>query len=272
MLPVLRAVIACCFLATAFAAEPTKILMIGNSLTYTWNIPAILEHFASDTKRNLVITAHTTGGKDLTWHWSNASKPSNQTAPEAIAKGGYDLVILQDSGQPLLKPEGQDAFAKIIPAYVNAISDAKMQAMLYMAHPTRKEVDLEGIRPIIDTYAKKADEFAIPCAPVALAFVRCNEKLPKLALIDQQTDRKYAMNKVATHQSPFGSYLAACTLYAVIYRQSPVGLTFHAAFDAKTEVPIDAADAAAAQEIAWQVWQEYEAKHPIGKSAKPVGK
>ena len=272
MQSILRAFFACCILASLVAAEPQKILMIGNSLTYTWNIPSILEHFATATKRTLTVTAHVTGGKDLTWHWTNASKPSNETAKETITKGGYDLVIVQEYSNTLMKQDGQDAFAKVFPEYLKAINGASMQAMLYMAHPTRKEVDLEGIRPIIDTYAKKADELAIPCAPVALAFAECNKKLPKLALIDQQTDRKYAQNKVATHQSPFGSYLAACVLYATIYRQTPVGLTFHAAFDAKTEVPIDAADAAAAQEIAWQVWQEYDQKHPIAKTAKPKAK
>ncbi|MEK7413057.1 MAG: hypothetical protein AAB263_07055 [Planctomycetota bacterium] len=269
---ILRAIFACCILTSLAAAEPQKILMIGNSLTYTWNIPSILEQFAKATKRTLTVTAHVAGGKDLTWHWTNASKPSNETAQETIAKGGFDLVIVQEYSNILMKPDGQDSFAKIFPEYLKAISGKSMQVMLYMAHPTRKEVDLEGIRPIIDAYSKKADELSVQCSPVALAFAESNKKLPKLALIDQQTDRKYAQNKVATHQSPFGSYLAACVLYATIYRQSPVGLTFHAAFDAKTEIPIDAADAAAAQEIAWQVWQEYDQKHPTAKAAKPKAK
>lgn len=242
--------------------EPQKILMIGNSLTYTYGIPYILEHFATSTGRTLTVTAHVTGGKDLTWHWTNSAKSSGLTAQEAIDQGGYDLVIVQEFSNILLKKEGREAFDKIVPEYLKTIRAKSMQAMLYMAHPTRKEIDLEGIRPIIEAYSNKADELGLICAPAALAFVRCNEKLPNLALIDQQTDRKYGMNKVATHPSPFGSYLAACTLYAAIYKQSPVGLTFHAAFDAKTEIPIDAADAAAAQEIAWQVWQEYALKHP----------
>ncbi|MEK7412538.1 MAG: hypothetical protein AAB263_04375 [Planctomycetota bacterium] len=272
MHPTLRAIFACCILTSLAAAEPQKILMIGNSLTYTWNIPSILEHFATATKRTLTITAHTTGGKNLTWHWTNASKPSNLTAHEAIAKGGYDVVILQEFSTPLMRPDGQEAFAKIVPEYVKAIKDSSMQAMFYMAPLMLKDVNLDGIRPLIEAHSKKVDELATACAPVALAFVRGNEKLPKIALIDNQTDRKYAQNKVASHQSPFGSYLAACVLYATIYRQSPVGLTFRAAFDAKTEIPIDAADAAAAQEIAWQVWQEYDQKHPTAKAAKPKEK
>jgi|GEM_PF-816823 len=252
----------------AQSAGPHKILMIGNSLTYTWKIPSILERFAADTHRDLKITSHVAGGKDLVWHWANSTKAGGQTAQDVIAKGGYDLVIVQEYSNMLSKPEGRDNFDRIFPEYLKAITAGSMQTMLYMAHPTRKEVDLEGIRPIIDAYSKKADEFGLVCAPVALAFVRSNEKLPNLALMDLQTDRKYAQNKVGTHQSPFGSYLAACTLYAAIYKQSPVGLSFHGAFDGTTEIPIDAADATAAQEIAWQVWQEYTQKHPVPAPTK----
>lgn len=265
---IFRALLACCLLATAGAAEPQKILMIGNSLTYTWGIPAILERFATASKRTLKITAHIAGGKDLAWHWANPTGRPPQTAQEDIAKGGYDLVIIQEYSNLMLKKEGMDSFTTMLPQYLKTAAEAKVPAMLYMAHPTRKDVSQAGIQPIIDAYTTKADEFGLVCAPVCLAFVRSNDKLPKLALMDCQTERTYGVNRVGTHQSPFGSYLAACTLYAAIYKQSPVGLDFRAAFDGKTEFPIAEADAKAAQEIAWQVWQEYEQKHPL---AKPAG-
>lgn len=241
---------------------PQKILMVGNSLTYTWSIPSILERFAAERNHPLKVAMHIAGGKDLLWHSTNTTKPSDLTALQDIAKGGYDLVIIQEYSNMLLKPEGRENFDRMLPEYLKAISGASMKAMLYMAHPTSKDVDLARIQPIIDAYSQKADEFKIPCAPAALAFVMSNEKLPNIALIDNQTDRKYAQNKTGTHQSPFGSYLAACTIYAAIYKESPVGLAFRGAFDAKTEIPIDEADAKAAQEIAWQVWQDYSAKHP----------
>jgi hypothetical protein len=245
------------------ANGPKTILMVGNSLTYTWNIPAILEKFAADTQRTLKVTSHVAGGKDLAWHWVTSTKENQPTAKDVLTKGGYDLVILQEFSNILLKPEGRESFSQMLPQYLEVIRSGSMNVMLYMAHPTRKEVDLEGIRPIIDTYTTKADEFGLVCAPAALAFARSSEKFPQLALIDNQTDRKYAQNKAATHQSPYGSYLAACTLYAAIYNQSPVGLTYHGAFDRTTPLPIEAADALSAQEIAWEVWQEYSKNRPV---------
>lgn len=245
----------------AHQGEPQKILMIGNSLTYTWNIPAILEHFATASNRVLSVTAHVAGGKGLDWHWTNALKSTDTTAKEAIEKGGFDLVIIQEFSNQLQKKEGQDSFKKFGPEYIKAVRDKSMQPMLYMAHPTAKEVKLDSLKAIIEANNQMADEQNVVCAPAAIAFAKFAEKYPKIALIDNQVDRKYAQNKAMTHPSPFGSYLAACTLYAAIYKESPVGLTFHAAFDGKTEIPIDADDAKAAQEIAWDVWQEYSAKH-----------
>ena len=250
--------------ATSREGEPKKILMIGNSLTYTWDIPAILEKFAEETGRELEVTAHVGGGKDLLWHSTTPLK-SGLTAPAAIAAGDFDLVILQEYSNILMKPEGRESFSKMVPQYLEAIKAKQADAMLYMAHPTRKEIDQAGIQPIIDAYSAESDAHNLVCAPAALAFVRSNEKHPELALIDQQTDRKYAQNKAATHQSPFGSYLAACTLYAAIYKESPVGLKFHAAFDRRTEIPFEAADALAAQEIAWEIWQAYAKEHPASK-------
>lgn len=246
-------------------SEPKKVLMIGNSLTYTYGIPSILERLAADSKHELKVTAHVAGGKDLDWHSTNPSGHDGLTAPQQIEKGGFDLVILQDSGRHLVKEDGRVTFDRSVSEYYKAITGKSMRTMLYMAHPTNKEVDAQFLKPIIAGYSAKADELGVPCAPVAIAFIRCNEKLPKIALIDAQADRKYALSKCGTHQSPFGSYLAACTLYAAIYNRSPVGIPFHSAFDAKTEIPFDVADARAAQEIAWQVWQEYQKEHPRQK-------
>jgi hypothetical protein len=249
-------------LGAANKPEPKKILMIGNSLTYTYGIPEILEKFAAASRKNLDVTAHIAGGKSLTWHWNNPGKPSNLTAKQHIEKGGYDLVIVQEYSNGFGKAESRAEAEKIIPEYIKAIRAKSMAPMLYMAHPTAKEVSAERLNPVIEGYTRLSREQAAPCAPVVLAFIRCNEKYPKLALIDQQTDRKYGTGKAQTHQSPFGSYLAACVLYAAIYNQSPVGLNFHAAFDAKKEFPIDPADAKAAQELAWEVWQDWQKQHP----------
>lgn len=239
-------------------AEPKNVLMVGNSLTYTYKIPNILERFAAETGRKLVITRHFAGGKDLTWHWDNTHKPDGLNAAEVIEEGDFDLVILQDSSRRSLAEESLKDFARITTEYHRLTEKKSIPMMFYMGFLRNERFPEDAIKTLSDMYTDQANSLEIRCAPVALAFLRCHKERPNLALLDNQTDAKYAMNQTGSHQSPFGSYLAACTLYAAIYDQSPVGLKFHAAFDRRNkEVPFEAADAAAAQDIAWRTWQEY---------------
>ncbi len=258
-LPVLMLAISMQASGSEQVAEPRKVLMVGNSLTYTYNIPAILERFAAETGRKLTITRHFAGGKDLSWHWSNARKPGGLNAAKAIEQGDFDLVILQDSSRRSMGQESRTDFARITTEYHQLTKKKSMRMMFYMGFLRNGRFPKDAIQTLSDMYSKQADALKVPCAPVALAFLNCHRKRPDLALLDNQTDAKYALNKTGTHQSPFGTYLAACTLYSAIYNQSPVGLKFHAAFERPMkEVTFDEADAKAAQEIAWQTWQDYQ--------------
>jgi hypothetical protein len=63
-------------------------------------------------------------------------------------------------------------------------------------------------------YLTIADELGVVVAPVGVAWSTALRADPELAL--WQAD--------GSHPSVAGSFLAACTLYATIYHQSPVGL------------------------------------------------
>jgi hypothetical protein len=74
------------------AAEPRKILMIGNSLTFCWGIPAILEHLATASDHKLAITAHVTPGMTLTWHWTNQQVLHKVSSADTVrSKRGEEL-------------------------------------------------------------------------------------------------------------------------------------------------------------------------------------
>jgi hypothetical protein len=69
------------------------------------------------------------------------------------------------------------------------------------------------------------------------------------------------LNKAGTHQSPFGSYLAACVIYSTLYDESPEGSSYRQLPDG-TELSPE--DAALAQQIAWKTWQEFKSA-PVAK-------
>lgn len=239
-------------------AAPEEVLMIGNSLTYTYNIPQILEDMASGSGKKLSITAHVAGGKSLAWHWNNKSGKNPMTAPEAIAAKSWDLVILQEGSRVAFKADTLAEFNACIPGYVEAVAKNKeTRLMFYTGFVRKPDVTEADIKPVEEMYHTQAAAFQLTSAPVVRAFLRCRERAPKLALLDNETELKYAQNKTGTHQSPFGSYLAACTLYAAIYDQTPVG---NPARKCGEGMVIEDEDAQLAQEIAWATWNESRGK------------
>ena len=75
--------------------------------------------------------------------------------------------------------------------------------------------------------------------PAGLAFAKARAKHPELEFY--QPDKR--------HPTLIGTYLAACTAYAAIYKKSPVGNTYTA--------DIDPATARFLQEVALETVQEY---------------
>jgi hypothetical protein len=106
--------------------------------------------------------------------------------------------------------------------------------------------------------------------PDSLAWARVAHERPDLDLYDR--DRVHPNNQ--------GTYLTGCVLYATIYGQSPVGLSFRTA-DLRPDpakaspsykpvaeslrkmASMPEADVAFMQRIAWETVQEYQAQHPI---------
>lgn len=153
------------------AVEPQKVLMVGNSLTYTYNIPAVLERFAAETGRKLTITRHFAGGKDLIWHWTNARKPDGLSAAKAIEQGDFDLVILQDSSRRSQGQESRQDFTRITTEFHRLTKKKSMRMMFYMGFLRNVRFPEDGIQTLSDMYTKQADALDVPCAPVALAFL-----------------------------------------------------------------------------------------------------
>ena len=86
--------------------------------------------------------------------------------------------------------------------------------------------------------------------PAGLAFARSVAQRPRLNL--------YARDK--RHPSLEGTYLAAATVYAALYRQTPVGNAYTAAIDADT--------ARFLQTVAWETVQDYYGKQDMTSRLK----
>ena len=90
-----------------------------------------------------------------------------------------------------------------------------------------------------EAYTQAANANGAYVIPAGLAFARSLRKRPELNL--------YAPDK--RHPSLAGTYLAACTVYASLFRKSPVGLKYLAGLDEATATHL--------QSVAWETVQDY---------------
>jgi hypothetical protein len=92
---------------------------------------------------------------------------------------------------------------------------------------------------LAEAYTKAGNDNDALVIPAGLAFARALQQKPGLVL--HASDKR--------HPSLAGTYLAACTIYAALYKKSPEGLGYTAGLDADT--------AKFLQGVAWHTVQDY---------------
>jgi hypothetical protein len=198
----------------------TRILFIGNSYTYVNDLPGMFAKLARAGGYPVETGMAAEGGFTLADHLN-----SPHTLDE-LAASKWNFVVLQEQSE------------------VPAIEQSRVASMYPAARSLVQKIELLGARPIffmtwghlngapefgIQSYAdmqilldqgylRIADELNAPLAPVGFAWSQAESQNSQLAL--WQAD--------GSHPSELGTYLAACVFYAVIFRQSPEGLTYHA--------------------------------------------
>jgi hypothetical protein len=144
---------------------------------------------------------------------------------------------MMDCSQCPIHPQLKDVFAEHAKKGSDTARKHGAKPVLFMSWAYADKPEMTAQLAEAYTSAGNAnDAFVIPAG---LAFARSISKRPDLNL--------YAADK--RHPSPAGSYLAASTVYAALYRKSPVGNSFTAGIDKET--------AGFLQTVAWETVQDY---------------
>ncbi len=72
------------------SAQTKNVLFIGNSYTYTYDMPQIVVDLASSAGDNMTYSMSAPAGYTLYWHTGNS------TTMDLIHNGGWDFVVLQE--------------------------------------------------------------------------------------------------------------------------------------------------------------------------------
>jgi hypothetical protein len=200
-------------------------LFIGNSFTQRNNLPGLLADFAAARQLRLEHELISAGGASLRTHW-NAGK-----AARTIEKGRFDYVVLQE--QSTLPVKNAARMAENVRLFDEVIRQARSRTVLYMTWARQHAPETQ--RAITNAYQTLGEELGAIVVPVGVVW----EKLLS------QSDDPVLYDRDQSHPTLAGSYLAACTFLACLFRASPVGV--------KPGPPgLDAQDAATLQRAAWQ--------------------
>jgi len=187
--------------------EGQKVLFVGNSYTYFWNLPHVVQGFAEEMDMPITTYQSTAGGANLGQHWRGAKGLESKSI---IENGDYDIVVIQDhSMRSIQAPDSLMYYGEL---FGDLIKSTGAQPYVYMTWS--RKWDPYMIETIQAEYTRLAERINARIVPVGLAWQRALEMRPDLPLYDDD----------GSHQSSLGTYLNACVFYGVITGKSPVGL------------------------------------------------
>lgn len=187
--------------------EARRVLFVGNSYTYFWNLPKQVEALAESRERTWQTRSSTSGGVDLGQHWRGEKGLRSR---ELVQSGDYDIIIFQDHSRRAI--DAPDSLVYFGGLWADVAREAGANVFFYVTWS--REWDPYMQEPILDTYQEVADQHNARIIPVGPAWERAKALRPDLRLYDPD----------ASHPSNVGTYLTACVIYGILSGDSPVGL------------------------------------------------
>lgn len=206
------------------AARSLRVLFIGNSLTYTNDLPAIIEAFAKASgQKSFSYKTIAFPDFSLEDHWNK------KDALNAIIKGGWDFVVLQQG--PSASREGRELLLEYSRRFAHEVRRRGGRVALYSVWPSAiRRQDFKGVSASYKQAAKAVDGIVFPVGDAWLNAWRVN---PSIGLYSAD----------GFHPSAAGSYLAGLVVYEQLFGRSPVGLPSRLTprSGARIEIPADQA-------------------------------
>ncbi len=232
------------------ATPPASVIYIGNSFFYYNN--GISGHVAqllrsAEPQRRLGSTLVGIGGSGFDWHDVESYFRPNAVGRYTIDEQNvvtfnrperlFDVAVLMDCSQCPVHPELRGVFDEYAKRHAETVRRHGARPVFFMswAYLDKPEMTQE----VAEAYTRVGNENDALVIPAGLAFARVVERRPDINL--------YLPDK--RHPSLAGTYLAAATTYAALFKKSPVGLGYTAGLDPEA--------ARFLQEVAWEAVQDY---------------
>jgi hypothetical protein len=231
-------------------ANPASAIYIGNSFFYYNNslhshVGQLLK--AADAKSSFRSVSVTISGSGFDWHDVDSYFRPNAVSSYSFDSKNkivfnkldklFDMAIMMDCSQCPIHPQLKSVFRDYAKKNSDTVRKYGTKPVFFMSWAYSDAPEMTA--QLADAYTQAANENDAFVIPAGLAFARSIAKRPEINL--------YAADK--RHPSLAGTYLSACTVYASLFKKSPVDLKYTAGLDDAT--------AKFLQTVAWETVQDY---------------
>jgi len=181
-----------------------KVLFVGNSYTYGYNLAHIVSIISAETSIHLVTSKSTIGGASLREHWRGGRELETK---KIIAEGEFNMVVLQDfSMSAIHTPDSLLKYVELFTEY-NSSHGAKT----YLFNTWAREKVPQYLVEINAIYGQAASENGAVRVPVGEAWELAQDLRP---MVDLYTSD-------GSHPNELGTMLTASVFVRVICGELP---------------------------------------------------
>lgn len=190
-------------LSFAQSREKLRVLFIGNSLTYSNDLPSIVASIAKATKqRQFEYKTVALPDYSLEDHWNTSD------ARKEISKSRWDFVVLQQGPSSL--PESRVLLREYVKKFAEEIKRAAAKPAIFMVWPSfARRGDFDRVIESHQLAATDVDGILLPVGAAWRAALSKNLQI-------------YSPDNF--HPSELGSYLAAWVIFSRLYGDSKISM------------------------------------------------
>lgn len=181
------------------AAEPPRVLFVGNSYTYFNDLPTVVATLSQEVGAPLKTDSLTGPGYRLSKHLSEPLLEAK------LAEGTWDAIVLQ--GQSLAALERPDELAQSVAAIKKMAGDTPLYLFQTWARAARPEMTAS----IKETYDRIAQNNDAQVLRVGEVWALVHGAQPQIGLYTED----------GSHPSPTGTYLTALVMVTQLLGKTP---------------------------------------------------
>ena len=208
--------------APAASARP-RILFVGNSHTFYNNLSRVFVNIADATGHKSDVYEISQGYYSLK-QFSDPNDKAGSMLNQILTGKEWDFVILQENTSIALSSSAEEdmfPYARTLDEKVKAAGGQTAFLMTWapkngIKTGLKQHTVTEAQSMLAGNYisiSQKLDDLLIPAG---VGFMRCMDAYPEIELWDAD----------GQHPSPAGTYLTACTIYSVIFQESPENCSY----------------------------------------------